>query len=360
MRNVLLSVLVLVGCGGQLASESGGPPIDDAAASDVVVDASSDSVVETGKPPAPIDCNALPQCLDGGCASASPQAPVALAQNQPDVSGLATDGARVYWAVDSAMGFIRGCATTGCNDAPFTYAQTLNPFWVAADGPAIYWFEGPSGTIFECAGGPTCTSSTKVIAGLFNPWNTFAVGGGRVYFALMGGPLVSCPADTGCTGGYASAKVIAPVAQLDSVAANASTVFWRDGTGSVLACDAVSCATPTKLASQQDGARGIATSACAAYWTSASASSVMMCPASGCSSGAITLASGQSFQWPAPIAVDDSGVYWASAAGIMQCDAGGCAEPRLVAASVGNATAIALDATNVYFATSGAVWKVPK
>jgi hypothetical protein len=355
MRKIV-GLLLVVGCGGRIAGESGSPPIVDGATP--IADASSEAA-DAGKPPAPVDCNDLPQCLDGGCASAPPQTPIALVQKQFDVSGLAQAGNEVYWAVDNAMGFIDGCATAGCDDAPFTYAQTFNPFWVAADGPTIYWFEGPSGTIFKCAAGDACTSPAKVIAGLFNPWNTFGVGGGRVYFSVMGGPLVSCP-DTGCTGGYASARVIAPVSELESVAATASTVYWRDGSGSVRSCDAASCVTPATLSSSSDVARGIATSACAVYWTSAGTSSIMTCPASGCGAGPITLASNQSIVSPGPIAVDDSGVYWATTEGIMQCDLGGCAQPRVVATSAGNATAIALDAANVYFATKGAVWKVSK
>jgi hypothetical protein len=301
---------------------------------------------------------------EAGCPSPpSPQTPEPLAQKVPDVSGLATDGNIVYWAEDSAIGSVVGCATTGCGGTPSTYAQTLNPFWVVADAPSIYWFEGPSGTIFKCLGGSTCTSSTKIISGLFNPWNTFAVGGGRVYFSVMGGPLVSCP-DTGCTGGLSSATVIAPVGQLASVAATASTVAWRDGTGSVFSCASSGCATPTTISSQPDSARGIAANAAGVYWTNAPANAIMMCPASGCTNGATTLASSQSIVGTAPIAVDASGVYWSTTDGIMQVDPSGCAPPRLVGTYVGIVTAIALDAANVYFATKVAtqisVWKVSK
>ena len=297
---------------------------------------------------------------DGGCpvSTAQAQTPTPLAQKLPDVSGLATDGSNVYWANDTSIGSVEECATSGCNGTPSAYAQTLNPFWVAADASTIYWFEGPSGTIFKCAGGVACTSSTKIISGLFNPWNTFGVGGGRVYFAVMGGPLVSCPI-VGCSGGLSSATVIAPVGQLASVAATLSTVAWRDGTGSVFSCDPTSCGTPTTISSQPDAARGVAANASGVYWTNAPANAVMMCPASGCGSGATTVASNQTIASPGPIAVDDSGVYWATSAGIMQCDPT-CCVPRVVATGIGNVTAIALDASNVYFATKGAVWKASK
>ncbi len=346
-------VVTLFGCGGELAVDHI-PPYDGGA-----VDASAEGGGDAAQahdsgPPKPLDCSHVASCLDGGCDAAPPQQPIALVKGQPNVTGVATDGTNVFWAANQAVGSIMECASAGCGGTPSVFGSALNPLAVAVDGASVYWLNGPSGAIMKCSASG-CGAPTSVLSGLWNPWNTFGVGDGHVYFAVMGGPLQSCP-ESGCTA-YAT---LAPVSALGAVTVGGANVFWRDGNGDVLACDAVSCVSPTKLASGQGGFGGIAANACAAYWTNTLTGSVMTCPSTGCANGPIALASGQSSFGPGPIAVDDSGVYWASGSGIMTCELGGCAQPRIVALPVGSATAIALDASNVYWATKGAVWKVSK
>jgi hypothetical protein len=351
MRILLgLAFTVVVACGGQLLDSTPPPPSSDASATSDADDAS------TTTPHPPVDCSNLGSCLDGGCNTAPPQDPIALVVGQKgDMTGLATDGTNVYWAVDQAVGFIRSCSTNGCT-APTDYANTLNPFAVSVVGSTVYWFDGPEGAVKKCAGGATCPNPTVVLTGLWNPWNTFAVGDGRVFFAVMGGSLQSCSVD-GCGGAYTT---VAPMGQLDTIAVGGSTVYWRDGkSDDVRACDGTSCPTPTIVAAKQGTFGGIAANACAAYWPNFDNGSVMMCAAGGCSNGPTTLASNQFFSSNGPIAVDDSGVYWASTQGILTCELGGCAQPRLLAKTTG-AFAIALDGSNVYWATPGAVWKVSK
>ncbi len=350
MRAPLMAFVFAIGCGGELLAVPPPPPED--AAADVAPDAAP---IVDASPPKPLDCAHPASCLDGGCSDAGPQPAIALVQGQPDVTGLVTDGANVYWAVNQAIGAIMACSTSGCGGVPFPLALSQpNPIAIAIDGATIYWLDGPNEQIRKC---PTsgCAAPGIVLAGLFNPWNTFGAGDGQVFFAAMGGPFSSCP-ESGC----AAYTTIAPVGSLGAVAVGGSNVYWRDSsTGDVLACDAISCASPTVLASGQGGFGGISANACGAYWTVANTNTVMTCPSTGCPNGPITFASG-TLSGTRPIAVDDSGVYWATVDGIVSCELGGCAQPRLLAKATGSASAIALDASNVYWATKGAVWKVSK
>lgn len=228
---------------GAIATQPAPPIVDAGASSDpritvlasaharyIVVDASN--VYWIGGP----DDETVNRCAKTGCT-----APTVLAASPRSMGPLAVGGANLYWggyrANDAwASARIMACATTGCTNAPFELASAQSPATaIAADGHDVYWATAES--VMRCAG-------------------------------------------TGC-GGAPITIVSSPLQHPESVAVDATNVYWTVDTGDVLTCPKSGCAgAPVTLASGQSGPSSIVVDAVNVYWTTSRA--IMACPKSGC------------------------------------------------------------------------------
>jgi hypothetical protein len=137
------------------------------------------------------------------------------------------------------------------------------------------------------------------------------------------------------------------------VAVDAASVYWTDGSGTIMKVP-LGGGTPTTLASGQNGPWAIAVDATSLYWTESY--SVMSVPLGGGTT--TTLATGQDS--PGGIAVDATSVYWPNETGrtVMSVPlAGGI--PTTLASGRDDPSWIAVNATSVYWTDLYAVMSVP-
>ena len=158
--------------------------------------------------------------------------------------------------------------------------------------------------------------------------------------------------------GQATPSGLACIPVGNTIASNATTTFWTDGSSiksGPTPCDPAGGCTPTVLASGLSWARALTIDATTVYFTSMD--SILSVPLGG---GAIsTLASGQNGPWS--LAIDDLNVYWTANDGTVQSVplAGGAV--TTIATGL-NPCGLALDSTTVYWTDIGAgtVSKVAK
>jgi hypothetical protein len=218
---------------------------------------------------------------DGACGEGAPCAaavPHVLVSHQPTPAGIALDDAYVYW-VDLGT----YSASDAGSDAPSGDDSDGGADAGTTSGPYV------GGRIERCAKAGCGDSPQLLAAGTWNGMSKLAVDGTSVYW-LTTSQILACPVD-GCPA--------------------SPTVIWSgDGTLTDVAVDAT----------------GV-------YFTDQQATSVLMCPLSGCSGAASAL-----FPDPLDLTTDAE----------ADADAGAQALPP----SYGTAVAIALDSGNVYFTTN--------
>jgi hypothetical protein len=353
MGNKLLLTVILAAC----SSSSAGKGVADAHPdTPPVLDASTSLDVVSESPPLGNSDGSSAQC-DG-----SPCQPVVLATGSGPLvaGGLAVDATSVYW-VDSKGGRVLACKKTGCGLSPTVLASGQGgPSGIAVANGVAYWTNSDSGTVSFCSVNGCGGTPTVLVSGLSSPGGIAALHS-SVYFIEAGdsGSISSCPS-SGCV----SPTVIASVSGV-LVAVDAVNVYWTDGT-EVSSCPLAGCSgSPTVLFSAK-GATGIALDAANVYVTTdlsgidSAAGSVLSCSQSGCSGKPSTLATGQG--GPMAIAVFGGTVYWGNTQGdgdIWSCAATGCAESPKVVTMAALPLSLAVDSTNVYWASLGDVLSSP-
>ena len=295
-----------------------------------------------------------------------------LASGLKAPANIAVDATDVYW-LDAylppvmagtppsyqAAGSVMKCAIGGCGNAPTTIAagQAL-PEVIALDDTSVYWGVNPgmagSAALMRCAKSACSTTQTKLMTGA--PTG-IAIDAAHLYWLVPGntidivGSVWSCnvpdcvPQLLTTVKGWPSSLVVA-----------ASTLVWaeEDGPGSLLSCTPSSCM-PTALASGlPQRPASVAADAQSVYWHDG-AGSVLTCPIHGCNGLPRALLSGPSFY--GAIATDGVNVYVAGApmgtpGAVIKCSVGGCSnKPTILAAgpAIRSPFAIAVDATYVYW-----------
>lgn len=119
-------------------------------------------------------------------------------------------------------------------------------------------------------------------------------------------------------------------------------------------CFAGQCQTHEILATNQNGARGIAVDGTSIYWATQTDGTIMKMALGG--GNPTPLATNQS---PYGIAVDASFVYWTSGQNVMRVGIGG-GSPSVVTTDASVASSIAVDASFVYWTGANKVMKAPK
>jgi hypothetical protein len=132
------------------------------------------------------------------------------------------------------------------------------------------------------------------------------------------------------------------------------------------ACTTGQCQ-PITIAAGQDYPWALTLANASVYWANDGADSgVLVCPTSGCvDAGASVIASNQVF--PSAVAVDATNVYWTTAGTLSTCPLSGCPAGPVVLASATQPLAVAQDAVNLYWTefnfaspAAGSVYACPK
>jgi hypothetical protein len=415
---VVLTAAALVACGEIAAvrgsSSDGGAdrsPPRDAGSPDRV---DSDRVIRFPEPDAEVgasDADSLPECAItcpcDACGVSPSAEPTLLASAQTLPSVLVVDGTDVYWRnlghdtttfAKSPMPYVDGgimkCAIAGCNEEPAPFATGLSAFGdfaLAIGGGNVYWTAlqgGNADHIWECAASGCSGRPTDLTAGAAA---TIAADDQSIYWITADGTSVmECPS-VGCGDGAAPVQLWSGQAnQLTyAMAVDDADVYWLTAQGEVFQCAKGGCnGQPAMIASSHlpESRSTMAVDADNVYWTTAlplSMGELFACPKTGCGSSPTPLATGLTNA--DVVATDGVNVYWADAIAqvgqnacdvptgydcawrVAECAVTGCGnQPTTLAVPSSPVAAIAVDAENVYWATSGAsatdgtIWKLGK
>ena len=179
--------------------------------------------------------------------------------------------------------------------------------------------------------------------------------GGKAGGSYVQGQVVSC-AIQGCGNeptvlasgwGQPGGLPVVPGA----LAVDSSRVYWV-GSGDVLSCGLAGCGCAPTCIAAVDDPTGLTVAGGNVYWTEYDVGLIAACPAAGCASGPTTFASSQ--VGPTAVAVDATGIYWTNTNGtLLRCAStscpGGPEKLWLGTGTEAQTTALAADARNLYW-----------
>ena len=337
------------------------------------------------KPPCPVQrpCYAPLDTLGSEPANG---APTIVAAHQYAATALAIDATRIYWTTQvdgtqsnpqapSETAVVRSCAKGDCAGTLVTYAtQQHGATKIAVNDRDVFWTRNTdempvTSAIVACAIAG-CTGDPRVVV-TGTTTQSLTVDGDNVYW-LSTDALLRCPV-SGCEG----APVV--VAQLgtptafsfftNNVVVDGASIFLAmsngDLTARIVELDKDGAQPMRVIAEGLQPPQSLAVDAANVYWSEAVSASINSCSRTGCtgSSGALVKRSG----YAALLAVQPDGVQWFSSpahwfssmqpAGtveLLACPSTGCASsPAVLATDTDGPTAIAADASHVYWTTHG-------
>ncbi len=244
---------------------------------------------------------------------------VSVAEVQRSPSNLAIGGGSVYWSgfllTDAGIGSeqVIGCSTAGCNDAPLVlWSGSAGARGLAATPSEVYWTGGATGVEVAACSATGCGNSPTLLATNQSLMTGIATDGVNLYWRNLGQVLVC--AVGGC-GGNPEILVTGQLPEGGPIAVDTRNVYWT-----------------IPANGPQPG-------------------QVMACAKSGCSGGPTTLVAAGS---PGALAVDGTSVYFVDGTSVSKCAVAGCnGQATVVAANRNGPSAVAVDATRVYWTESG-------
>lgn len=207
-----------------------------------------------------------------------------------------------------------------------------------------------------------CEPSPTVIASNQQP-QSIAVDATNVYWTSLYG-VFSAPKDGQDVTPTKLASVDTNVTFLTGIAVDDAAVYWADSgscmgngpTDGAIMNVPIGGGVPVTLADQQCAPQGIALDADTVYWSSAT--SVLKIPKSGGVLDAVALEETA----PLAVAVDATAVYWGGVTGLVRSASKAAGSATTLANAQGLVSGVAIDSTSVYFAefngAPGALMKV--
>jgi hypothetical protein len=309
----------------------------------------------------PFDVGPPPPPWDGGT-------PVAIATGEDPVN-LALDTNYVYW--ENGSGAAVDCPLAGCpSNTPtiLTFADTGYDGYQTLDvgNGSAYFIDGSYG-ISYCAGGGCENSPTPFLGGGgdsgFGTFYEYLVIGGSNIFFTDDTNIYSCP-----LGGFCSSPTTLATSSeafLGPLGFSSTEVYFADDGSFTSAIRAVPIAggkqrrvCTSELV--QSVVSMVVTSEYVYFTTYNDPSSVYQCEAGGGSSPTIYATDDN----PYGLATDGTYLYWTNniaPGAVVACALGAtCESPRSVATNQNAPNAIAVNATNVYWTTSTAIYRATK
>ena len=200
------------------------------------------------------------RCAIGGCGGN----PTAIAQNQTQIRGVATDGVNLYWSANSN---IVGCNPASCT--PFTVRSGTGAiFDMAAEQATVLYVDSAASKVYACAT-PTCTTPLLLGTGSHD----VSAYSGKAFWGNGATDLIVSCAITGCTN---TPKTLGTSYAPTHPASDGTNVYFRDDLSyKIYRCPAgAGCAGGAEVfANDQHGQPGgnLAIDGTHVYWTTASA-----------------------------------------------------------------------------------------
>lgn len=262
----------------------------------VLAEGGASDVIEGAIGDAGVDADIGDACDDAGCL------PIVLSRGHVSPVGIAVNGVRLFWSVDSASAkAVVACDLPACSLPVAIATDQPRTVIVAADATSVFWARDTGVRrcpIAGCAGAPLVVANGTDTNGLF-------VRAGRVFWTdfLSSGTVGAADAL-----GTNAVTLASSQSFPRRIATNATHAYWTNyGTGTIMR-SAVTIGPPSPFVTGQTDPWDITIDATNIYWTNRAAGTVMRCPVSGCGAGPTTLATGQLD--PYAITTDAQFVYW--------------------------------------------------
>jgi hypothetical protein len=290
----------------------------------------------------PTNCGACGHdCLGGGCEGGACR-PITLATNE-DVIALAIDATHVYWLNAAGGGGAERCPLAGCvKDAGTAWSVAPTPKALTLDTQYVYWtISGSPGRVERASkSGPLVDT---IAPGQYSPAD-IVVDDTYAYWMAQGN-LERANKDGGTVLAMGPSSV-------GPIALGNGTIFWV-ANAQIHSCSTPSCITVTDLTmTDQTNVRALASGDNFVYWLRNE--TIHRCAVAGCSQSPSVVGRATSLTLTA-LALDATDVYFGTDNGFVgRCSKGGCGvNPTLLAQGPGPVSAIAADGTAIYWATSG-------
>ncbi len=288
--------------------------------------------------------------------------PQVLVSGQAGLKDLAIDGTSIYWTA-AIGGIVGSCGLSGCAAPAVLAAGEPYPLGVAASGGQVFWtnngLPNDAGIDTGSLGAGTSTAGSGRVFLIKQPLaGAIAADPNNIYWATET-QLSACDPQN-CV----PAVVALDTAQ--AVAVDAAAVFWTSAvTGAVstnqIGADAAAGQLITPAGYTAVNVRGLVVSGGNVYW--GTPEQILSCPTSGCPGTPAPFATNQGIVGlQHPLATDGAYLYWSSGTTVVRCAIpGGCnGTPEVVAGGQIAPTAVAVNATTVYWIDGASILSLPK
>lgn len=234
--------------------------------------------------------------------------PVDAADRDQGEASAVCDGAACDAAADASL--------------PGVVASAQSPYWLTQTGGWLYWSNNlppPTGasaqsSIMACDISACQATTVQLWTGLVGLAG-LAIQARVAYWITGVGPaaadapqILACPIG-GCGGQPQSLSSFQD--NVRAMAVDVTSIYWSTSAGDIKSCSLSGCASPTTLASGQNGASGIVSDGLNVYWANTNAGTIASCPVSGCQGNPHIVASNETF--PVFVAAGNGGIVWIDA-----------------------------------------------
>lgn len=263
---------------------------------------------------------------------------------------------------DGGVGFDSG--TDGAPPGPIVLVDGGGaPSGLQISNGQLFWALHQVNYVMQCTL-PQCGTSANVFVNAQSPDRVHITSSSIVAWSDHGGAddVETCHVGTTCSGGV----VVSSAMMVGAITSDATNLYWTDydaANGAVKSC-ALPCSAPgaAVLASPEGGPMGIGIASNTLYWANHDAQQISFCVLPTCTPQRVPLN-----VHPNRLAVDTDHLFFTSEQGVSQCVSSGCTSVASFASvdakgtAIGEATYVAIDSTNVYFATvDGRVLECPR